>query len=58
VGLELIRGPEQKVYRKDPAGSEAAPGESAGSETARIPLATLFVAGLLAGLLFVLLAFR
>lgn len=59
VGLELIRGPEQKAYRKDSAGGgEEAPGEPAGRETARIPLATLVVVGLLAGLLVVLLASR
>jgi len=58
VGLELIRGPEQKVYRKDLAGEEGASSKPAGRETAERPAATLLIVGLLAGLLVVLLTFR
>jgi len=58
VGLELTRGPEQKVYRKDPAVGEAAPSKPAGAEKAESRFAILFAVGLLAGLLVVILASR
>jgi len=58
VGLELMRGPGKTSYRKDSAESEMAVAEPGSTETVGIPLATLLIVGLLAGLLVALLATR
>ena len=58
VGLEMMRGPGTTSYRKDSAGSEMALAGIEDTPKAGIPLATLLIAGLLAGLLVALLACR
>ena len=58
VGLELIRGSEQRIYRKSTLGGPVPSNGAEGMQEAGRHLAGVLVVGLLAGLIFVLLTFR